>query len=155
GVRFYKGTTNTGTHIGNLWTATGTNLGTVTFSGETASGWQQMSFPLPVSISANTTYIVSYYAPNGHYAADPNYFASAGVDNAPLHALSNSVAAGNGVYLYASGGGFPSATFQSTNYWVDVVFASAPTWSVSGTITGGSGATVALSGTATASVTAD
>ena len=35
GVRFYKGTGNTGTHVGHLWSATGTNLGTVTFTGET------------------------------------------------------------------------------------------------------------------------
>src|SRR5262249_51458178 len=37
GVRFYKSTGNTGTHIGNLWSSTGTKLATVTFAGETAS----------------------------------------------------------------------------------------------------------------------
>src|SRR5262249_33421339 len=41
GVRFYKGTGNTGTHVGHLWTGTGTLLATVTFTNETASGWQQ------------------------------------------------------------------------------------------------------------------
>src|SRR2546421_233374 len=41
GVRFYKGTGNTGTHVGHLWATDGRNLGTVTFAGETASGWQQ------------------------------------------------------------------------------------------------------------------
>jgi hypothetical protein len=158
GVRFYKGTTNTGSHIGNLWASTGTNLSTVTFTGETASGWQQASFSSPVAIAANTTYIISYYAPSGHYAADENFFGTSGVDNLPLHALSNSVAGGNGVYLYASGGGFPSNTFNSTNYWVDVVFTPTGTWSISGIISptaGGAGATVTLSGAGTASVTAD
>src|SRR4051812_16709882 len=40
GVRFYKATANSGTHIGNLWTAGGTLLASGTFSAETASGWQ-------------------------------------------------------------------------------------------------------------------
>ncbi len=39
-----QGGANTGTHVGSLWTSTGTRLGTVTFSGESASGWQQASF---------------------------------------------------------------------------------------------------------------
>src|SRR5262249_30596740 len=41
GIRFYKGSTNTGTHVGSLWSTSGTLLGRVTFSSETASGWQQ------------------------------------------------------------------------------------------------------------------
>jgi hypothetical protein len=45
GIRFYKASTNTGTHVGNLWTSTGTNLGTVTFTGETASGCRPRSPP--------------------------------------------------------------------------------------------------------------
>src|SRR5262249_54976826 len=43
GLRFYKGATNTGTHIGNLWTSGGTLLATQTYSGETASGWQEVA----------------------------------------------------------------------------------------------------------------
>ena len=81
-----------------------------------------MNLSSPVTIAANTTYVASYYAPSGHYAGDDNYFATAGVDNAPLHALGNGVDGGNGVYRYGTGGGFPTSTFQSSNYWVDVVF---------------------------------
>jgi len=55
GIRFYKGAVNTGTHVGSLWTATGTLLATATFSGETATGWQQLNFTTPVTITANTT----------------------------------------------------------------------------------------------------
>ena len=122
GVRFYKGSGNTGTHIGNLWTSTGSKLASVTFTNETASGWQQANFATPVTISANTTYIISYYAPSGHYAADENFFATAGVDNAPLHALRDGVSGVNGVYAYASGSSFPNQGWHSSNYWVDVVF---------------------------------
>ncbi|MGN9906617.1 DUF4082 domain-containing protein [Phytohabitans sp. LJ34] len=122
GVRFYKGSGNTGTHVGHLWTSSGTLLATVTFTGETASGWQQATFATPVSISANTTYVVSYYAPNGRYSADNNYFGGSGVTNGPLQALQNGVDGGNGVYRYGSGGGFPTNTWESSNYWVDLVF---------------------------------
>jgi hypothetical protein len=122
GIRFYKGTGNTGTHTGSLWSSSGTRLATVTFTGETGSGWQQADFASPVTVTADTTYIASYYAPNGRYAADEGYFANSGVTNAPLTALRNGVDGGNGVYRYGSGGGFPNSTFQSTNYWVDLVF---------------------------------
>ena len=44
GVRFYKGASNTGTHVGHLWSNTGTLLATATFTNETASGWQQVMF---------------------------------------------------------------------------------------------------------------
>ncbi|MEU8241821.1 DUF4082 domain-containing protein [Actinoplanes missouriensis] len=120
GVRFYKGSGNTGTHLGHLWTEAGANLGSVTFTGETATGWQTATFASPIPVAANTTYIASYYAPNGRYAADNGAFASAGVDNAPLHALADGVDGVNGVYRY--GGGFPADSWQSSNYWVDVVF---------------------------------
>ena len=122
GVRFYKGATNTGTHVGSLWTNTGTLLATATFIGETASGWQQVAFSTPVAITANTTYVVSYHTNTGNYGFDGAYFASAGVDNAPLHALATGVDGANGVYLYGASA-FPTSSFNATNYWVDVVFA--------------------------------
>jgi hypothetical protein len=132
GIRFYKGSGNTGTHIGHLWTSTGTLLGTATFTGETALGWQQVNFALPVAIQANTTYIASYYAPVGHYAYSSAYFASSGTDNAPLHALSNTAGAGNGVFISGSDS-FPNSSYNSTNYWVDVVFSNTPVPTVSAT----------------------
>jgi hypothetical protein len=92
----------------------------VTFTGESASGWQQMNFSTPVAITANTTYVVSYHTGVGNYAVNNNYF-TAGVDNAPLHALASGVDGLNGVYLYG-GGGFPTQSFNASNYWVDVVF---------------------------------
>jgi N,N-dimethylformamidase beta subunit-like, C-terminal/Domain of unknown function (DUF4082)/Bacterial Ig-like domain/WD domain, G-beta repeat/Bacterial Ig domain len=122
GIRFYKSSTNTGTHIGNLWASGGQNLATATFSGESASGWQQVSFASPVAIAANTTYVASYHTNVGHYAADAAFFSSAGVDNVPLHALRNGVDGANGVYLYSATSAFPTATFNASNYWVDVIF---------------------------------
>src|SRR5262249_1776422 len=124
GVRFYKAATNTGTHVGTLWSGTGQSLATATFTGETASGWQQVTFATPVAIQANTVYVPSYFAPNGHYSGNPNYFATQGVDTPPLHALANGVAGGNGVFAYGGAGAFPNSTYQALNYWVDVVFST-------------------------------
>ncbi|HEX2708063.1 MAG TPA: DUF4082 domain-containing protein, partial [Solirubrobacterales bacterium] len=90
------------------------------FSGETASGWQQVSFSSPVSIQANTTYVAGYLAPKGHYSANGPTL-EAGVKNPPLQALANSTSA-NGVYAYGASSVFPTNTYQSSNYWVDVLF---------------------------------
>src|SRR5262249_33045749 len=59
GIRFYKAAANIGTHVGTLWSSTGQSLGTVTFTGETGSGWQQATFATPVAIQANTVYVAS------------------------------------------------------------------------------------------------
>src|SRR5262249_42304424 len=126
GVRFYKASTNTGTHTGSLWSSTGTLLATATFTNETASGWQQVNFTTPVAITANTTYVASYHTNTGNYGVDEPYFASAGVDSAPLHALSTAAGSGNGVYQYRRSA-FPTETFEASNYWVDVVFTSGGT----------------------------
>ncbi|MGO8477497.1 DUF4082 domain-containing protein, partial [Rhizobium ruizarguesonis] len=48
GIRFYKRSLDTGTHSGSLWSSTGTRLATLTFTNETASGWQSANFSSPV-----------------------------------------------------------------------------------------------------------
>jgi hypothetical protein len=121
GARFYKASTNTGTHTAYLWTNGGTLLASATFSGETASGWQQVSFATPVNVTANTTYVISYHAPNGNYSADQSFFTN-NVDRAPLQGPSSASSGGNGVYRYGAAGLFPNNTYNATNYWVDVVF---------------------------------
>src|SRR5262249_57325268 len=118
---------NTGTHVGNLWSATGDRLATATFSGESASGWQEVTFSSPVPIAANTVYVASYYCPNGHYSDDVRYFARRGVDRPPLHALANGAAGPNGVHAYGSSSLFPTQSWKSTNYWVDGVFSTVET----------------------------
>jgi len=147
GIRFYKSAANSGTHMGRLWSHTGALLASVTFTGETASGWQQANFSAPVAITANTVYVASYGLTIGHFSANWNYFATAGFNNAPLHALQSP----NG--LYGTLGTFPKYTHQAANYWVDVVFSSssATAPSISSQPTG---KTVAVGQTATFSVAA-
>jgi hypothetical protein len=126
GIRFYKGTGNNGTHVGNLWTLGGQLLATATFTNETASGWQQVNFATPVAITAGTVYVASYFAPTGHYAVDQGFFNSLGADGTLLHAPSSPGSGGNGVYVYAASSSFPNQTFNGSNYWVDVIFTNQP-----------------------------
>ncbi|GAB3493916.1 DUF4082 domain-containing protein [Amycolatopsis cihanbeyliensis] len=122
GVRFYKGTGNTGTHTGSFWSASGQLLATGTFDNETAAGWQTLTFAEPVEVQANTTYVVSYHAPNGHYAGDNGYFADSSASYGGINALADGVEAGNGVYRYGAGGEFPTSSWGASNYWVDVIY---------------------------------
>ena len=98
GVRFYKGSGNTGTHIAHLWNSVGALLATQKFSDENGSGWQTVLFTPPVPVNAGQIYTASYLAPQGHYAADVNGLADGrGLVTDPVYAPSNCAAGGNGV----------------------------------------------------------
>jgi hypothetical protein len=116
-IRFYKATANTGTHVGSLWNATGQRLSQATFSSETASGWQRVVLTNPVALTPGQVYTVSYYAPRGGYSYTSGYFASP-VSSGPLTAVSPA----NGVYRYGDGAAMPTASWNSTNYFVDLEF---------------------------------
>ncbi|MFJ2029971.1 DUF4082 domain-containing protein [Streptosporangium sp. NPDC087985] len=126
GIRFYKGSLNTGTHTGNLWSSTGVLLASATFTNETASGWQQVNFSTPVTVNANTTYVASYFTTSGFYSVTRDYFTQA-YSNGLLTALADGTDGGNGVYSYGSASTFPTNTYRATNAWVDVVFSELST----------------------------
>jgi hypothetical protein len=119
-LKFYRSPGDTGADIVDLWSATGTNLATATFSNTSATGWQTVTLATPVSIAANTTYVASYHT-TGAYVATGNFFGSA-VTSGPLTAPSSASSGGNGVYAYGSSSLFPTNSFNSTNYYADVVF---------------------------------
>lgn len=122
GIRFYKSSSDAGTHTGSLWDINGNLLGQVIFLSETASGWQEAMLGTPVAITANTTYVVSYHSPNGYYAKTEPFFATDFITN-PLIGLADAGSGdGNGVFTYAGSPSFPTNTFNKDNYWVDVVF---------------------------------
>lgn len=118
-IRFYKAPQNTGTHIAHLWKATGRLLASAVFSKESARGWQQVTLPHPVPVTAGATYVVSYHT-RGRYSASSNYFETAHTSG-PLTAPASRSHDGNGVYAYGPGS-FPTESFKATNYWVDLVF---------------------------------
>ncbi len=119
-LRFYKGPSNTGVHTGSLWDPAGARLVRVTFTNETASGWQTAVLATPIRLTVGATYVVSYNAPVGRYSYTANFFTqvwSSGVLRAPTR---------NGLYRFGSGTAVPNRTDRATNYFVDVVFAPDP-----------------------------
>ncbi len=120
-LKFYRSASDTGPDLLDLWSSTGAQLASATFTNTTASGWQTVNLATPVSIAANTTYVASYHT-NGAYVATDNFFTNA-LTNGTLTAPSSaSVSGGNGVYAYggtSSEGLFPSHNFSSANYYAE------------------------------------
>ena len=116
-IRFWKTPSETGTHVGHIWSADGTLLATATFTGETASGWQEQALDAPLEIAGNTTYVVSvnsyYYPFTGYGLLDP-------VINGYVRTVADGA---NGVF--GAPGAFPAGTFHSANYFRDVAFTPA------------------------------
>jgi len=125
GIRFYKVGGMTGMHTASLWNNMGQQLAQATFTGESATGWQQVDFS-PIAITANTIYTVSVYMADGNYTATPSFF-TADVNNSPLIAPSDGTAfdglgnQGQGDY-HAGASAYPTDYFNSGNYWVDASF---------------------------------
>jgi Domain of unknown function (DUF4082)/Invasin, domain 3 len=116
GVRYYKAVSDTTTtHIGKIWALGGsTPLATVTFSGESASGWQQQSLATPLTIQANTTYIVSVNS-----TAFPITYNALGTSivNGNLSSVADGA---NGVL--GNAGTLPTGSYLNSNYFRDIVF---------------------------------
>ena len=91
------------THVGHLWSSTGTLLATATFTGETASGWQQVSFSTPVAIAANTVYIVSFSTGGGYFGITNGYFSRRGWTTARCTRRPTASSGGDGVYQTGNG----------------------------------------------------
>ena len=116
-IRYYKMTGDDGDHTGNLWSVDGTKLASATFSGETGSGWQEATLGTPYSISANTIYVVSVNTVT-NYAAINGGLAST-ITNGPLSSIADGA---NGVY--GDVGVFPINSWETSNYFRDVVFST-------------------------------
>ncbi len=126
-LNYWKGVgTPSATKTGHLWSGNGQLLASVDFANETASGWQSAALSAPVNLSANTNYVVSYFAPKGGYVSTHNYFSSPAA-NGPLSASSNN----NGVFCYSRRSCFPQESYMSSNYFADVVFTASSSGSTS------------------------
>ena len=117
GVRFYQGEQNTGPHTASLWTATGDRLATGTVTPEPGTGWRTLTFDQPVPLTPGTTYVASYFAPQGGYAVDRDFFTT------PLNASPLTAEVDAGVYSYGPHSAFPTDTYRSNNYYVTPVVA--------------------------------
>ena len=119
GIRFYKSSQNTGTHVGRLWSASGTLLRSATFSGETAERMAAGELPEPGAPWPRTRPTSRpTERPTATTPTTSGAFSGAGVDSPPLHALRSGVDGPNGVW--GDLGTFPTNDFADSNYWVDV-----------------------------------
>lgn len=123
GVRFYKSSGDIGTHVGDVWSSSGQLLAQATFTNETASGWQQVTFSNPVAVTAGSTYIISYHTTANFFSFTP-YGLSAGVNNGSLHLLADGANGSDGLFVYGANPAFPTYSYQSGSYWVDAVFSA-------------------------------
>ena len=115
GVRYYKSSRNSGTHVGSLWNSAGTKLATATFAGETSTGWQTVRFATAVPVTPGTTYTASYHTTTGYYAVKQGTFANGAT-------IGTGVVKGSaGVFRYGSVA-FPTGTYLYSAYFVDVLF---------------------------------
>jgi hypothetical protein len=115
-VRFWKLPSQSGLHVGTLWTSTGTKLASAAFTDETAEGWQVAKFANPIALVAGRSYVVSYSAPDGGYAETASF---TGHSTTPTLAVKR----GAGVFWHGTGSHFPTHRWHNSQYWVDVVFA--------------------------------
>ena len=131
GVKFYKTSANTGTHIAHLYDVTSsTDLASEEFTSETDSGWQTVSFDSNVQVRDDHTYMVWVSMPNGNYAADSAYAGGANFfgDYAWAHGPFGDsedvvrIPTGNrGVYTYSSDHTAVPGNDNEANYWVSPV----------------------------------
>jgi hypothetical protein len=113
-IRYYKAPSETGSHVGRIWNASGTLLTSVNFTDETASGWQEQALPNPFPVTASK-YVISVNV-NSHFAITSGGFSST-FTNGDLSAIADGA---NGAYNTTLGA-FPTSGANS-NYFRDVVF---------------------------------
>jgi hypothetical protein len=114
-IRFYKDAAETGTHTGRVWNSSGQVIAQTAFTGETASGWQQQSLGTPVTLQPGQVYVISVGL-NAFFD-----LTQLGLQTQITSGALQSVADGkNGVFGSAAGV-FPTSTYKSSNYFVDLV----------------------------------
>ena len=135
-VKFYKGDQNTGLHVGTLFLRdpddnSNSIIGQVTFTGETPDGWQEMAFAAPIPVSPNRIYTMALFSENGVYAANNTIYQWNPSGNTAIPAFTilagdgntDPTGIGNGAYIYTDDpDSYPVSSFNSSNYFIDVVF---------------------------------
>ncbi|HEV2412738.1 MAG TPA: N,N-dimethylformamidase beta subunit family domain-containing protein [Candidatus Saccharimonadales bacterium] len=107
------------------WTSdsTGTQLATTPLSNY-QTGWSQGLFSSPISITANTLYVIAIWT-SDYYPSTSNLFTNSGVTNSSgtLTAPQSTNTTHNGKYVSSnSGPTYPTTTFQGGCYFADVLF---------------------------------
>jgi len=124
GIQFYKGTGNTGTHVGHLWTSTGTLLATATLRQRDHHRLAVGQLLQPRGHRRQHNLCRVLLRPGGALRLQLRLLRLRGRHHSPLTALANGVDGGNGLYAGGNVGVFPNQTYNSNNYWVDVTFST-------------------------------
>ena len=111
-IRFYKLAESNGTHTAHVWAANGSLIATEAFTGETASGWQEVTLSSPVVIASGAEFTVGYFTSAGHYPRG-SFDVSTGT---PFSGV-------NGAYQYSAVDGAYPPNNQGTNYGIDFDYA--------------------------------
>ena len=106
--RFYQLAESNGTHTAHVWAANGSLIATEAFTGETASGWQEVTLSSPVAIASGAEFTVGYFTSAGHYPR--------GSFDVPTGSPFSGV---NGAYEYSAVDGTYPPNNQGTNYGID------------------------------------
>jgi|GEM_PF-1910336 len=105
------------------WTSdtTGTALTSATFSNP-QTGWSQVLFTTPVSITANTKYVICVWTVD-YYASTSGLFASSSVTDGDLTAPQTTSSVHNGKYQAGAGSStYPTQSFNGGGYFADVLY---------------------------------
>jgi Domain of unknown function (DUF4082) len=127
GVKFYKGSGNTGTHIAHLYdVTTSTDLASEEYTSETSSGWQSVDFDSSVAVNSAHDYTVWVSMPNGNYAVDGGPGGSNTFDDHGQFGANDDVVylpGGNstGTWEYTSDDTTVPTHSTGNNYWVSPV----------------------------------
>lgn len=120
-IRFYKSPSETGTHVGRIYISESSGprqIASVTFTNETGSGWQQQSLVTPLSIAANTEYIVTVNTGNTYYVITEQ-----GLSNQIASGSLRTMIGNNGIFRQ---NGYGWTSWNNSNYFRDVVFVPSP-----------------------------
>ncbi len=107
-IRFYKDSKETGTHVGRVWSSTGTQIGSVTFANETAPDGRQQALAYSDHAPARNDYVVSVNA-NAYFVVTPRRPRQS-VGNGPLHSVADNA---NGVFAIRLQGTFPTQSYNN------------------------------------------
>jgi hypothetical protein len=107
---YWKVPEESGSHVGRIWSDTGTLLRTVNFTNESASGWQKAALSSPLSITAGVKYRISY---------NVNYYGGKILSGLTSPYINEPLIAWRGFYTTPSGT-FPN-TSSVSNFLADVV----------------------------------
>lgn len=136
---FWVPTTNTGTYTLELWEITGDDdpgpaAGTLLASKAVASGgvtagqYNRVNLDTPVAVVTTKAYRANRHASSGRYVRTANAFASAGISNGGITLIQSGTNPGgifagvlrNGTFREAAAGNYPSQSFLTADYHIDV-----------------------------------